>query len=116
MKHKSFSSLPASYQRLVRLMQLIGFGRIENLSIRNGLPVFDPPPRVIEDVKFGAAENGARTEVAVDDFTLKQQIVELIDHLARVGNGVVESMMIKHGLPFSMSVELVVFVACSIAS
>lgn len=114
MKQKPFSSLPASYQRLVRLMQKIGFGRIEGLQVRDGLPVFDPPPRVVEEVKF-AGENGPRAECANADFALKREVLELIAHLSRVGNGIIHVLVFKHGLPFTMSVEAAVFVACALS-
>lgn len=111
MKQNTFSSLPASHQRLVRLMQQIGFGHIDNLHVRDGLPVFDPPPRVVEDVKF--ATDSARIELASSDFALKQQVLDLILHLQRIGNGVVHTLVFKHGLPFSMSVEAAVFAVCA---
>jgi hypothetical protein len=112
MKQNTFSSLPASHQRLVRLMQQIGFGHIDDLHVRDGLPVFDPPPRVVEDVKF-ATENGPRNELANSDFALKQQVLDLILHFQRIGNGVVHTLIFKHGLPFSMSIEAGVLAACA---
>ena len=39
-------SISPARQRLIGLMQEIGFGRIENLDLVGGEPVFDPPPRV----------------------------------------------------------------------
>ena len=35
-------------------MQRIGFGRIESLRVLDGQLAFDPPPRVIREVKLGA--------------------------------------------------------------
>jgi len=98
------ADLPPAGARLVELMQGINFGRIEDLSVTDGVPVLCPPPRVIREVKFGA-ENGPRPEAAIEDFLLKSQVVEFFDQLSRLGDGVVESVEVRHGLPFRMTVR-----------
>jgi hypothetical protein len=90
-------------RRLVRLMQRLLFGRIENLLIRRGQPVLDPPPTVIREHKFGG-ENGPHTKHRTDDFLLKDQVVELFRQLDALGDGVIAVLEIKHGLPFRMLV------------
>ena len=97
----SKSQLPASRRRLVELMQRVNFGRIEHLVIRDGEPVLDPPPRVVREIKIGG-DNGPRAEVRREDFVLKSQVTELFDHLRELGDGVVEVLEIKHGLPFRL--------------
>lgn len=99
-----FSQLSAPQQRLVRLMQRVNFGRLENLVIRGGQPDFDPPPRVVCEIKF-AGENGPRPEEQATDFTLKEQLIDLLAHLDQLKNASVEVLTVKHGLPFSMNVE-----------
>ena len=59
------SSLSDSHRRLVELMQRLNFGRIQNLVVRDGEPVFDPAPKVIQKVKIGG-ENGPRPELSCD--------------------------------------------------
>jgi len=100
------SLLSPSRRYLVELMQRINFGRIEGLTVRGGEPVFDTdaPPRVMQDVKFGG-ENGPRQEAHTADFALKLQVVELFGHFDRLVNARIESLTIKHGLPFTMQVE-----------
>ena len=85
-------------------MQEMYFGRIEGLAVVNGQPVFDPPPRIVRQVKF-CSENGPRREKTPNDFNLKEQVVELFDAIARMGTGTVESIEVKHGLPFLMNLE-----------
>lgn len=97
-------NLPESSKRLVRVMQAVNFGRIDGLVVREGQPVFDPPPRVLREIKLGG-ENDARQETGLGDFGLKRQVVELFDHLNRFGEGVLETLEIKHGLPFRMTVR-----------
>jgi hypothetical protein len=90
--------------RLVELMQRINFGRIERLAVRGGEPVFDPPPRVVREIKFGG-DNGPRPESAKADFSLKSQVCGLFARLEALGDGVILRIDVQHGLPFKMSVE-----------
>lgn len=82
-------------------MQRINFGRIENLTIRDGDPVLDPMPHLVREVKFGG-DNGPRPERASDNFLLKTQVLELFQHLDQLASGVIAVLDIKHGLPFRM--------------
>ena len=100
--HKS--SLSPAGRRLVALMQSTHFGRIEALTVRDGQPVFDPPPRMIRKIKIAAA-NGPRAETIPQDFTLRKEMVEFFEHLEALGTGVVRCIEIKNGLPFSMDIE-----------
>jgi len=97
------SSLPAGRQRLLEMMQALNFGRIEHLSVADGEPVFHPPPKVTREVKFGA-DNGPRPELSLDDFVLKAEVHELFDAINEIGNGIIERIEIRHGLPFRMIV------------
>ena len=90
--------------RLVELMQGINYGRVEDLAVRRGEPVLDPPPRVIREIKFGG-ENGPRVEVGKPDFTLKAQVRDLFAQLEALGDGVIPCIEIQRGLPFRMTVE-----------
>ena len=98
------ASLSAPRRRLLETMQRLNFGRIEGLAIRNGEPVFQPAPRIIQDIKIGG-ENGPRPELTIEDFALKSSVIELFDHLARIGDGTLESIEIKYGMPFKLVVE-----------
>jgi hypothetical protein len=97
------SPLSPNRRRLVLLIQSVYFGRIEQLTIRNGEPVFDPPPRVVRDLKFGG-DNGPRPESASVEFSLKPQMRELLEELTRLGDGTIEAIEVKHGAPFLMRV------------
>lgn len=98
------SSLSSTRSRLVELMQRVNFGRIEDLRVRAGAPTFDPPPRVVREVKFGG-ENGPHPKLGTEDFQLKAEVRELFARLEEMGDGTVISLEIKHGLPFRMHIE-----------
>jgi len=99
------SSLSDPQRRLVELMQRLNFGRIEDLIIRGGEPVFDPAPKVIQKVKIGG-ENGPRPEVTCEDFLLKKQTIELLETITDRREGKVLAIDVKHGLPFAVEIEL----------
>jgi len=69
-----------------------------------GQPTFEPAPRVLRKLKIGA-DNDSRPETNLQDFWLKQQIIEMLDAIAQLGEGVVLSIEVKHGLPFAMEFE-----------
>ncbi len=99
------SSLSGAKKRLVELMQLLNFGRIENLCVRGSDPIFDPPPRLVKDVKLAALDNGARPELTSTDFALKREHTELFRCLGELGHGTVDLIEIKAGLPFRICIE-----------
>jgi len=96
--------LSVAWQQLVELMQWINHGRIFDLTVRDGQPVMDPPPRVVREIKFGG-DNGPRTEGTKSDFKLKAQVRDFFEHLEALGNGVIQCIEIQRGLPFRMTVE-----------
>ena len=98
------SYLSREGQTLVEQMQRINFGRIEHLPVRGGQPVWADQSRVIRKVKIGG-ENTPRVESDYGDFELKRQVIDLFDQLERIGDGLIHSLEIKHGLPFAMDIE-----------
>jgi len=98
------AALSPARARLVELMQGLNFGRVEQLVVRGGEPVLDPPPRLVREVKF-CAENGPRPETAKEDFALKAQVSDLFAHMEAMGDGVIACIEVKHGLPFRMIFE-----------
>ena len=92
------SSLSLPFRRLIELQQSICFGRITNLRVRGGEPVFDPPPHVIRSRKMGSPDNH-RDELHLDDFWLKQPVIDLVETIQEIGDGEILSITVLHGLP-----------------
>ncbi len=97
------ASLDEGSQRLIAMMHRIGFGRIESLSVSDGRPVFDPPPRVIREVRLGA-ESASPRQVGDTDFAVKRAVVDLLAELAAVGVANV-AIEVRHGMPARLIVE-----------
>jgi hypothetical protein len=99
------SSLSTQQKRLLETLQKTNYGRIEGLRICEGQPIFDPLPRVVKDVKLGAADSGTRPELESGDFALKREHIELFEQLRSFGNGTIECLVVKAGLPFLLTLE-----------
>lgn len=98
------SSLSPARCRLLELMQSIGFGRIENMIVRGDEPVFRPPPYVVREFNL-TSDDDADPEGATTDFELKAQVVRLFRLLDKLGDGLVELIEVKNGLPFKLVIE-----------
>lgn len=93
-------------QRLIELLQRINYGLIEGLQVENGDPVFNPPPRVVRDLKLGGnADNSPRPELGRGNFKLKACVIELFDLLDELGDGLIPLIEVKGGLPFRVQVQ-----------
>ena len=97
-------SLSPQKLSLLRVMQEINYGRIENLQVRGGEPILDGHHRIVRAIKM-KGESGPRPEVSSEEFALKIEVVELFRHLRSIGNGTVKVLEIKAGLPFLMEFE-----------
>ncbi len=96
-------SLSSARQQLVMLMQEVNYGKIEGLPIREGEPVFEPPPRVLRDFLLGKI-NEPHTARGKGDFALKEQVMALFDLFDREQSVTVESLVVQNGLPVRMTV------------
>jgi len=99
------SALSHNRRCLVEAMQALNFGRIEQLQIREGEPVFAAASRLIQDIKIGSAESGPRPELAHEDFPLKASVIELFEHFDRIWDGTVAVVEVRYGLPFRVVME-----------
>ena len=97
------SDLTPARRRLVAEMQRLGYGHIEGLLVRNGEPQFGAHTAV-RKIKLGADN---RPRPALDDpgMVLKQTVVELLDHLAALGDGVIRCLQLQDGLPTCIEIE-----------
>ena len=100
----SFEAYSERTKQLIRLMQDLNFGRIMDLPVRNGEPVFDQPVQVVRTVKI-AASNGPRPEVQCGDFDLKVEVQSLLHWIARIKTGCIQCIEVKHGLPFVIEIK-----------
>jgi hypothetical protein len=98
------ADLLASEAAFIDAMQKLGFGRFEYLQIRDGQLVLNPWPAAVRDVKFGTPVNTGRT--AGSEAELRPQIAEFFAYVRDVDAGEIRELEVRHGLPFSMEIEL----------
>lgn len=99
------SDLTPRQRQLVERMQRMGYGRIENLVVRDGDPVFERgTTKVIRSVRL---EGKTDPHVGIDqgDAVLKAKVVNLLRQLAEMGDGVVAIIHVGSGLPGAMEIE-----------
>jgi hypothetical protein len=93
-----------SEERFLAAMQQLGFGRFEFLQIRGGELVLNPWPVTVRDIKFAAAQNtGKHSE---PNSELRLQVAEFLAYVRDVDAGEIRELEVRHGLPFSMEIEL----------
>lgn len=96
-------SLNQEQRWTLEIIAKLGFGRIEQLSIRNGKPCFDPAPRIVEELRL-ASDSEQRPDLNNPDLTLKQEFQKLFGHLERLLDGVVV-IEVRHSVPFRLIAE-----------
>ena len=101
--HRTKQSLSLARRRLVELMQELNFGRIEGLQVRDGETSLVPPPSIRREILFGK-ENAPNAARGKEDFTLKNQHVELFALFDRERSVTIESLVVQNGLPIRMTV------------
>ena len=85
-------------------IQQVGFGRFEYLQIRAGELVLNPWPSVVRDIKFATPPNTGKTSEPNSE--LRPQVVEFFAYVRDVDAGEIRELEVRHGLPFSMEIEL----------
>src|SRR6266567_2041095 len=80
------SSLNPSQRQMVEIVEALGFGVIERLLIRGGLPCYEPEPRIVQAIKLDS-EPERRPDDGHSDLTLKKEFVSLFDQLSRLRDG-----------------------------
>jgi hypothetical protein len=96
------SSLNPDLRRIVEIIEALRFGVIERLSIRDGVPCYEPEPQVLESIKLDSKTAGPSS---CDDaeLTLKKEFVSLFDQLSRLSDGIV-NIEVRHGAPFKLEI------------
>jgi hypothetical protein len=97
------SSLNPVQRQTVEIIESLGFGSIERLWIRGGLPCYEPEPRIVQAIKLDS-EPQWQPERGHADLTLKKEFVSLFDQLSRLRDGVVD-IEVRRSLPFRLVLE-----------
>jgi len=95
--------LHSDQRRTVEIIETLGFGAIEHLLIRGGLPCYEPEPCVVQAIKLDSAPE-QQPGHSDADLTLKVEFERLFEQLAQLHEGVVD-IEVRHGAPFRLVVK-----------
>jgi hypothetical protein len=96
-------SLDPVQLKLVEAIEQLGFGRIEQISIRDGKPCCERETQIVQEIKLGS-ETEPRVEPSNADLTLKSGFEHLFNQLSQLRDGLVD-IEIRHGVPFRLIVK-----------
>jgi hypothetical protein len=97
------SSLTPDQRRTVEIIEALGFGVMERLLIRGGLPCYDHEPRIVQAIKLDSVPQQQPGHSHADS-TLKQEFDILFNQLSRLWEGTVD-VEVRHGLPVKLVLE-----------
>ena len=97
------STMHPAQRQAIEVIEALGFGTIERLQIRGGLPCFDPEQRITQSLKFDSDADFVSVNSGAN-LTLKKEFVLLFERLSRLGDGVVD-IEVRHGIPFRLVLE-----------
>jgi hypothetical protein len=93
-----FSQLSAPTRILIRIIQSVNYGSVLNIRIVKGDASFDPPPDVLLDIRLDV-DAAARAELALEDFTLSDEVRRLLVQIDALKNGLIDEIVVHAGLP-----------------
>jgi hypothetical protein len=99
------SQLSPARQTLVRLLQRVNFGELQNIRIQDGEPVFESTALTVLDVKLDKDEV-PRLEIGLSDFALNAEVSRLMARLDEFQSGVIQRLEVRSGVPRRLIVAL----------
>jgi hypothetical protein len=97
------SCLNPGQRRTVEIIEALGFGVIERLLIRGGLPCYEPEPRIVQAIKLDS-EPERQPECGHANLTLKKEFESLFDRLSLLDDATGE-IEVRHSAPFRLVIE-----------
>ena len=101
----TFKQLNAGDQNLLKLMQTVDYGRLEQLSICNGHVVATSASRKVRSRKIGTRKKPHHQSRPDGDFLLNEKQTEFFNDIREVPEGYIKVIQIQAGLPISFEIE-----------
>ena len=96
-------SLSPERRKFVKILQRINHGYIQGLRIKDSEPMLEPPPKAVRTLKFPGS-NSPRPEIDIREFVLKANVKQFFEFLDSFGNGVIDVIEVRDGLPVAGSI------------
>lgn len=91
-------------RELIRLIRQTQFGCISNIKLSAGQPVFDGNTSVSIEFKLSGLEP-TKEVLSEQDYLGKPQVRTLFERFRTLGNGTIECIDVRDGLPFKMTIK-----------
>jgi len=82
-------SLTPGQRRALEIIEQLDFARIEGLTIRDGEPCYEKPPRIVEKIKLDSDSEHCPAP-SNPDFVLSKDFVRLFEQFRRLRDCVVD--------------------------
>ena len=80
------------------------FGTIEHIRVSGGRPVIDANTEVCTEYRLSGVEPGVEM-MTEDQYVSKPQVRAMFERFRAVGDGIIECLEVRDGLPFKMTVR-----------
>lgn len=101
---RQLSDLSPARRRLVDNIRRIGFGHIDRLRVRNGNPVWDSPPDIYSNHKYGCSDRPLPIHKQKAGELMKQ-FVDLFAEFDERKDFTITRLVIQDGLPLRREVK-----------
>jgi hypothetical protein len=91
-------------RELIRLIRQTQFGCISNIKLSAGQPVFDGNTSVSIEFKLSGLEP-TKEVLSEQDYLNRPQVRTLFERFRTLGNGTIECIDVRDGLPFKMTIK-----------
>jgi hypothetical protein len=96
--NRTTRDLTSAQRRVLDIMSAHQFGRIENLPVEAGEPIFNQDVRIVRVARLDGQSGGTRAPRS-EESALKQAVCHLFDEFTRLRYGTVVRLEFRHGLP-----------------
>jgi hypothetical protein len=101
---RRFSQLSPARQSLIRIFQVVNFGEIQGIRVRDADPLCDDACFVVIDAKLDK-EPTPRPELDLADFELRAEVRRLMSWLDELKNGTIQRLEVRAGIPCRLVFE-----------
>lgn len=103
----TYSELSAPRRRLVDIIRLHGFGYVERLRVKDGEPVWDPPPELTSHTKLGR-RNRPQSLHDPACSTVIDEYVHLFEEFDARKNFTVKRLQFQDGVPLFLEARVTI--------
>jgi len=102
--NKSERMITDAESTLIRLIQEMRFGRIENFRLVDGEPILGSETELCTEYKLSGVEQ-PREVITDREFLNKPQVRTMFEQFEQVQHGTVDYLDVRDGLPFKLMVR-----------